>query len=103
VTLVVGVAQLLQATRMSMGSQSFLNVSEVFAAPVSASVLTWTLTLSNQVAKTFDFVATFPFGRPCGNDGPGNTCILVGGFFVSTSYTPVAGTLTVHFNDASAT
>ena len=86
VTLVPGVDQLLLGTRF--GPETFLNFLETFTG---TGVFTWTLSLSNlqqPIVWNFEIVCH-----------PGETCGAGGGFFVPTTYRPVAGQLTVQFND----
>jgi hypothetical protein len=94
VTLVPGQDILLGARRYD--PQSFLGFLEIFTGPAESQVFTYTLTLANLPSPLFQ-------SFPPGSCGAGDTCILGIGFFVPTTFTPVSGTLTVHFNDATET
>ena len=94
--LVPGANPLIAAVREPWMPQNMSNLSfaEVWHGPVTTSVLTYTLTLDNLPAPLI-----FDVG-PGGTCDAGDTCVLAGiGFSVPTTFTPVSGTLTVHFND----
>jgi hypothetical protein len=88
-TLVPGVDQLVLGTRY--GSESFLNFLETFTG---SGAFTWTLSLADLQQPL-----VFNFQLAC---HPGDTCGAGSGFFVPTTYTPVAGQLRVQFNDETA-
>jgi hypothetical protein len=95
VTLIPGLDQFLVGYRQDQ--MTVLTLVEDFQGPVTTSVLSWTLALSNLASP---LVINFPPGGSC---GAGGHCAAIDSFSVPTSYVPVAGTLTVHFNDEMET